>query len=517
MTGAGTGILRKTAADTYEVVANTTYLTAHPTITTTTDTTTTASPAFGGTFTAIDGVTRDTNGHVTTLNTKTVTIPTPSYPTVNNATLTIAASTGISLSATPTFTANASADKTITITNSAPHVGTNLGIIGGTTAGPTVTSTTGTNATIPSAGVSNSGVITTDAQSISGVKTLENSFTGASGTSTIITSQVIAGALPSAPLVATGLRVTATGNSVDFHAATGIVAKAVGGLSNDAIVAYGLDGVYIAASDSSAGKSLRLKGVGGTSAGTTLQTNSSTSSSITVTLPSTTGTLTLNGHTHTYDDLTGTVPTWNQSTTGNAANVTGVVAVANGGTGQTTLALARNAMGLGNTTGALPVANGGTGTTTHTSGNVLLGAGTNAITSVALRNLTALGQLSSSGTAPINERAVYFGTHQREINVSAAIASSTSFTTMTFTSGMRDFWLYIHQDTTTGSVIAQIPLTITSAQSIGTASPGKQHRVAWSNGSVTQVMNVDIFFSGTTLSFRHNFTGANLAFRWFGY
>ena len=37
---------------------------------------------------------------------------------------------------------------------------------------------------------------------------------------------------------------------------------------------------------------------------------------------------------------------------------------ANGGTGKTSLQAARNAMGLGNTTGALPVANGGTGATT---------------------------------------------------------------------------------------------------------------------------------------------------------
>lgn len=37
-----------------------------------------------------------------------------------------------------------------------------------------------------------------------------------------------------------------------------------------------------------------------------------------------------------------------------------VVPPASGGTGQTTLAGARNAMGLGNTTGPLPVANGGT-------------------------------------------------------------------------------------------------------------------------------------------------------------
>lgn len=165
----------------------------------------------------------------------------------------------------------------------------------------------------------------------------------------------------------------------------------------------------------------------------------------------------------------------------------------------------------------IAVNKGGTGTTSLTSGSLLVGAGTGAVTTVAPKDLTALGQLAAGGTAPTTERAVYYGTHQREIGVSAAIANSTTFTTITFTSGMRDFWLYIHQDSTTGSVIARIPLTITSAQSIGTATPGKQHRVAWSNGTVTQVMNVDIFFSGTTMSFRHNFTGASLAFRWFGY
>lgn len=52
-----------------------TYVTNHPTITITSDTTSVASPAVGGTFTAIDGITKDGNGHVTTLNTKTVTLP----------------------------------------------------------------------------------------------------------------------------------------------------------------------------------------------------------------------------------------------------------------------------------------------------------------------------------------------------------------------------------------------------------------------------------------------------------
>ena len=47
----------------------------HPSITTSADTTSSASPGAGNTFTAIDSVTRDSNGHVTTLNTKTVTLP----------------------------------------------------------------------------------------------------------------------------------------------------------------------------------------------------------------------------------------------------------------------------------------------------------------------------------------------------------------------------------------------------------------------------------------------------------
>ena len=48
---------------------------AHPSITKSTDTTSTASPSAGDTFTAVDSVTRDENGHVTTINTKTITLP----------------------------------------------------------------------------------------------------------------------------------------------------------------------------------------------------------------------------------------------------------------------------------------------------------------------------------------------------------------------------------------------------------------------------------------------------------
>ncbi len=55
-------------------------------------------------------------------------------------------------------------------------------------------------------------------------------------------------------------------------------------------------------------------------------------------------------------------------------NTSGAVPIANGGTGQTTVAAARNALGLGNTSGAVPVANGGTGATTAANARTNLGA-----------------------------------------------------------------------------------------------------------------------------------------------
>jgi hypothetical protein len=113
------------------------------------------------------------------------------------------------------------------------------------------------------------------------------------------------------------------------------------------------------------------------------------------------------------------VPTLNQDTTGTAANVTGTVAVANGGTGQTTRQAAIDALAgavtsgqylrgdgtnvlmsgiqaadvptlnqdttgtAGNVTGTVAVANGGTGATSLTANNVILGNGTSAVQEVA--------------------------------------------------------------------------------------------------------------------------------------
>lgn len=55
------------------------------------------------------------------------------------------------------------------------------------------------------------------------------------------------------------------------------------------------------------------------------------------------------------------------------SNIGGTVPINKGGTGATTVAAARNALGLGNTSGALPVANGGTGSTTAATARTALG------------------------------------------------------------------------------------------------------------------------------------------------
>ena len=51
------------------------WLTEHPTISMGSDDTDTATPAFGGTFTAVGAIEKDANGHVTKVTTRTVTVP----------------------------------------------------------------------------------------------------------------------------------------------------------------------------------------------------------------------------------------------------------------------------------------------------------------------------------------------------------------------------------------------------------------------------------------------------------
>jgi hypothetical protein len=89
-----------------------------------------------------------------------------------------------------------------------------------------------------------------------------------------------------------------------------------------------------------------------------------------------------------YSGLTGTVPTWNQNTTGTAANVTGTVAIANGGTGATTRQNAMDALA-----GAV------------TSGQYLRGNGTDVVMSaIQAADVPTLNQ-NTTGTAAVSTAA----------------------------------------------------------------------------------------------------------------
>jgi len=129
-----------------------------------------------------------------------------------------------------------------------------------------------------------------------------------------------------------------------------------------------------------------------------------------------------------YSGLTGAVPTWNQNTTGTAANVTGTVAIANGGTGATTAAAARTNLGattLGgnlftlanvaaiafprfnadNTVSSLSAADFRTAIgagTSSTTGTVTSVGGTGTVSGITLTGtVTASGNLTLGGTLAV--------------------------------------------------------------------------------------------------------------------
>ena len=162
-----------------------------------------------------------------------------------------------------------------------------------------------------------------------------------------------------------------------------------------------------------------------------------------------------------------------------------VIDVSHGGTGQTTLALARNAMGLGNTTGALPIANGGTGATKAVNARSNLGLG-----SAATKGADGAASTSS--------------TNLLQTNVATAISNgtvcSTAAATAAKTAALTGFALF------TGAVVRVLFSNGNSAATptLNVNSTGAKAIKMYRNGSkvaystaVAKGSVLELFYDGT--------------------
>lgn len=170
------------------------------------------------------------------------------------------------------------------------------------------------------------------------------------------------------------------------------------------------------------------------------------------------------------------IPTLNQNTTGTAANVTGVVAIINGGTGQTTASAAFNALSPITTTGDLILGNG-------TNSATRLGIGANGYL------LTSNGTTASWQAAPA--AMVYPG---------AGIPNSTG-----------SAWATSYSTTGSGTVVAlqTSPLLITpilSGATVDNAAPW----LNFANGSATTLAAGRMWYNGTNGSWNLGMGGGNI-------
>ena len=248
-----------------------------------------------------------------------------------------------------------------------------------------------------------------------------------------------------------------------------------------------------------------------------------------------------------YADLAGAVPTWNQNTTGTADNVTGVVALANGGSGQTTAQAAMDAFAgavtsgsylrgdgtnvvmntiqvadvptlnqnttgtAANVTGVVAIANGGSGQTTASAafnalspitatGDLILGNGANSATRLGIGLNGYL--LSSDGTTASWQPAPAGG-------VTTFDAGTTGLTPATPTTGAISLaGTLALANGGTGAINANDARTNLVAASSGTnnditelyALNGTSGGVAYQNASNQLIMGSAMTFDGTVLS-----------------
>jgi hypothetical protein len=236
---------------------------------------------------------------------------------------------------------------------------------GATTAPNALTALGAYPASNPAGYTSNTGTVTSVAALTLGTSGTDLSSTVATGTTTpVITLNVPTasatnrGALSAADWTTFNNKGSGTVTAVSVVSANGFAGSSSGGATPALTLSTSITGV--------------IKGNGTALSAATVGTDYSvgTSSLATGILKSTTTTGALS------IAVSADFPTLNQNTTGTAANVTGTVAIANGGTGQTTASAGFNALSPITTTGDLIIGNG-----TNSATRLAIGANTFVLTS----------------------------------------------------------------------------------------------------------------------------------------
>jgi len=266
-----------------------------------------------------------------------------------------------------------------------------------------------------------------------------------------------------------------------------------------------------------------------------------------------------------YADLAGAIPTWNQNTTGTAANVTGTVAIANGGSGQTSAQAAMNAFAgavtsgsylrgngtnvtlttiqvadvptlnqnttgtAANVTGTVAIANGGTGQTSAgaafnalspitTTGDLILGNGANSATRLAIGTngylLTSNGTTASWQPAPAGGVTTFSGGTTGLTPATATSGAITLAGTLVVGNGgtgATTLTGYVKGAGTT-ALTASATIPNTDITGLGTMSTQDATSVAITGGTIngaTIGATTAAAITGTTITASTKFSGSN--------
>lgn len=227
--------------------------------------------------------------------------------------------------------------------------------------------------------------------------------------------------------------------------------------------------------------------------------------------------LTSNGTTATWAASTGGVTSFSAGTTGLTPNTTttgaitlaGTLAIANGGTGQTTASSAFNALSPITTTGDLIIGNGTNSATRlgiGTNGFVLTSNGTTATWAAVTPTGSTYTRTSFTATGGQTTFTVSYTVGFIQVFLNGVLLNGTDFTATNGTS------VVLATGATAGDIVETIAFTVTNVSTASSATNiagGLANQVPYQSAPGTTVFSSNLTFNGTTLTVS-DFTDSSL-------